>query len=54
MNLKSLIVTAVELWLDAELDEEWLGFTVALPLSPPPQPAISIAVAPTARSALTQ
>ena len=53
-NLKSLIVTPVELWPDAELDEDWLGFAVALPLSPPPQPAISIAVAPTARSALTQ
>jgi hypothetical protein len=53
MNLKSLMVTPVELWPDSELDEEGLGFAVALPLSPPPQPAISIAVAPTASSALT-
>jgi hypothetical protein len=55
VNLKSLIVTPVELPLGAELDEELLGFAVAPPLSPPPppQPAISIAVAAMARSGLT-
>jgi hypothetical protein len=45
MNLKSLIVTPVELWPDAELDEEWLGFAVALPLSPPHRPVAQSAEA---------
>ena len=50
VNLKLLIVSAFELPPEAGDDDAWVDFDGALASLPPPQPAISVAVAETTTS----